>query len=46
MTSDRKPARSRRLAGLLRERGDLDEAEQIPRTRAHAGDWYAARELA
>ena len=37
---------ARQLAWLLRERGDLDEAEQILRARADAGDWYAARQLA
>jgi hypothetical protein len=31
---------------LLVERGDLDEVAQILRTRADAGDEYAARELA
>jgi hypothetical protein len=30
-----------RLAGLLADRGDLDEAEQILRAQANAGDWRA-----
>ena len=36
----------RRLADLLVERGDLDEAEQILRARADLGDSYAASGLA
>ena len=35
-----------RLAGLLADRGHLDEAEQILRARADAGDWRAAGPLA
>jgi len=35
-----------RLADLLAERGDLDEAMQILRARADAGDEYAAYKLA
>ena len=42
----RRRVRRRRLAGLLAERGDLDEAEQILRARADAGDRDAAWELA
>ena len=34
-----------RLAGLLAQRGDLDEAEQILRARADAGDEHAAGQL-
>jgi hypothetical protein len=35
-----------RLVDLLAGRGDLDEAEQILRARADAGDGEAAHELA
>jgi hypothetical protein len=35
-----------RLAGLLEQRGDLDEAEQMLRTGADAGDKSAASQLA
>jgi len=34
------------LAGLLARRGDLDQAEQVLRTRADVGDQHAAEELA
>ena len=37
---------ARRLAGLLEQRGDLDEAEQFLRAAASAGDGDAARRLA
>jgi hypothetical protein len=35
-----------RLAGLLAERGDLEEAAQVPRPRGDAGDVIALIELA
>jgi hypothetical protein len=34
-----------RLASLLEEPGDLDEAEQILRAAANVGGWWAVRQL-
>ena len=40
------PVADRMNAADRAHRGDLEGAEQILRARAHAGDGYAARELA